>query len=98
MSARQKDWARRARANLLATLSAVCANCGRTDDLTFDCIRPTGHKHHTFDTSARMSFYRRQHAEGNLQVLCKNCNGNKDRPRIGRPAQSDRWRYTTRRQ
>ena len=96
MSKRQKDWARRARAALIAKLGAKCANCGTTKNLTFDCIKPQGHRHHTLDTATRMCFYRAQHAQGNLQVLCKNCNDTKDRPRMGKPAPSNRWKYARR--
>jgi len=91
MSRRQKEWARRARTELLNALGAACAICGTTQSLTFDCIRPQGHKHHTLDTSARMSFYRQQANGGNLQVLCRSCNERKDRPRLGKPGTL--WRF-----
>lgn len=70
MGMRQKEWARAKRAELLAALGGCCAECGTTENLTFDCIQDQGDAHHKFDTSARMSFYRRQHALGNLQILC----------------------------
>ncbi len=91
MSRRQKEWAALARKTLLSSLGEKCANCGSTKDLTFDCIRPKGHRHHTLEPSARMSFYRAEASQGNLQVLCRPCNASKDRPRIGRPGVA--WRY-----
>ena len=77
MAARQKDWAKRERARLLELLGARCRHCGATADLSFDCIRPMGYRHHALDTSARMSFYRAMHRIGNLQVLCVECNARK---------------------
>lgn len=77
MAKRQKEWAKAKRAELMATLGAVCVTCGTTEKLTFDCIQPQGDEHHRKDTSARMSFYRKQHAAGNVQVLCHECNSRK---------------------
>ena len=74
MSRRQKIWAARARGELIRLFGARCRICGARDFLEFDCIRPTGDRHHRMDTSARVSFYRRQAALGNLQVLCQRCN------------------------
>jgi len=74
MGKRHKAWARVARARLLLSLGGICKHCGRPDALEFDCIIPTGDKHHRMDTSARMSFYHSQHQRGNLQILCERCN------------------------
>lgn len=74
MGKRQKEWAKTARLNLLLKLGMVCNKCGKEDDLEFDCIDPQGNLHHTFDTSQRMSFYRQQDRQGNIQVLCHDCN------------------------
>ena len=88
MGARQRDWARRTRDALLEKMGAFCCRCGakegdqdkygRAVKLTFDCIVATrdgnrGH-HKRYDWSWRMSFYRRQFQEDNLQVLCDSCN------------------------
>jgi len=88
MSARQKDWARRTRAQLITELGGQCALCGTSDNLEFDCITPLGDAHHKYDTSQRMSFYRQQHAANNLQLLCTDCNNDKSHT-------TDRahWRY-----
>ncbi len=77
MARAQKEWARRKRAELMALLGNVCAHCGATDGLEFDCLRPKGDAHHRGEASQRMCFYRRQFREGNLQVLCSECNGRK---------------------
>lgn len=69
----EKQWARRKRAELTVELGSLCVNCKREDDLEFDCIIPQGDKHHKMDTSARMSFYRAQHRNGNIQLLCEKC-------------------------
>lgn len=73
----QKRWARYRRAILLVELGNKCAECHSTVDLTFDCIVSQGHRHHSMDASARMCFYHRQHEAGNLQILCRRCNGRK---------------------
>lgn len=77
MARAQKDWARRKRQELMALLGNVCAHCGATCNLEFDCVRPQGDRHHRGDASQRMCFYRRQFRRGNLQVLCGDCNARK---------------------
>ncbi len=77
MGAYQKEWARRKRAELMAELGNRCAWCGEIEGLTFDCIVPTGHNHHRGSTDQRMCFYRKQHAAGNVQILCHSCNSSK---------------------
>jgi len=74
MAKRQKAWARKARARLIAAFGSKCAICGSTEELTLDCITPAGHRHHRMDTSSRVCFYRRQAREHNLQILCDSCN------------------------
>jgi hypothetical protein len=71
------QWAREKRTELLCLLGAQCNICNAAKNLVFDCIIPCGDYHHRLDTSARMSFYRKQHKEKNLQVLCKKCNDKK---------------------
>ena len=73
MGKRQKIWARRARARLIELLGGRCVRCGTDENLELDCIAPRGHDHHRCDTSSRICFYRQQHREGNLQVLCSEC-------------------------
>ncbi len=74
MARAQKEWARQKRRELMELLGNVCAHCGTGENLEFDCIRPRGDKHHRGEASQRMCFYRRQFREGNLQVLCSECN------------------------
>jgi len=77
MGQRQKDWAKRVREKLLAELGGKCVVCGSAYRPEFDCIEPRGDAHHKFDTSHRMSFYRKEHKAGNLQVLCQFHNAQK---------------------
>lgn len=77
MAKRQKEWARKARFTLMFLLGGCCKECGSDKDLEFDCKEPRGDEHHKMDTSARICFYRRQHREGNLQILCEPCHNKK---------------------
>ena len=59
-------------------MGGKCTQCGSTEELTFDCINPQGSDHHSaMDWSWRMSFYRAQFKQGNLQLLCHMCNSTK---------------------
>lgn len=77
MGARQKEWARRAKTQLMRWLGGECSICGSVDALSFDCIKPQGSDHHSMDSSRRMSFYRAQARQGNVQLLCQFCNATK---------------------
>jgi hypothetical protein len=55
-------------------LGKRCVHCGATDGLTFDCIKPKGQFHHKMSSARRISFYFLQARQGNLQVLCFDCN------------------------
>lgn len=79
MSREHKAWARRARRKLLDFLGGACVDCGVTENLEFDCIRPVGNKHGRKDTSARMCFYHGQFYRDNLQILCNECHTKKSR-------------------
>ncbi len=74
MSARQKAWARKKRAQLVAILGGKCQVCATSRDLTFDCRKPRGADHHRMDSSMRISFYMHQARQGNLNLLCSLCN------------------------
>ena len=77
MGLRQKIWAKHARQKLMEELGGCCVECGTVKRLTFDCIVPQGDSHHRMDASARMSFYHKQHAVKNVQILCKRHNDSK---------------------
>lgn len=77
MAKRQKVWARRALDALRHAMGGECARCPEDGDLEFDCIAPQGGEHHRFSTDQLATFYRRQHAEGNLQLLCPACHSDK---------------------
>lgn len=74
MGKRQKAFGRRRRTLLLKELGDCCKKCGSKEKLEFDCILARGHEHHTYDAARRVSFYWQQHWQGNLQILCSQCN------------------------
>lgn len=58
--------------------------CGIETNLTFDCIKPTGGAHHKLSSVARLTYYKREMAKGNIQLLCHFHNsqkGAKEQPR-----------------
>ena len=75
----QREWARQARADLVKKLGGKCSICGEKIKLEIDCIEPRGHEHHRMEWSQRISFYRRQDRDGNLQLLCRSCHERKSR-------------------
>lgn len=62
---------------MLRVLGERCVRCGLTTNLTFDCIRPTGDRHHRMSSVQRVTYYCEQMRRGNIQVLCHNCNSKK---------------------
>lgn len=70
---RHRLWAVSVLNALKAALGAKCALCPRTVQLEFDCITPRGDTHHRWETNRRSVFYKREHAAGNLQLLCRSC-------------------------
>jgi hypothetical protein len=77
MATRQVEWARLERSRLTAILGGRCRACGTDQCLTFDCIRPTGPRHHRLSSVGRICFYREQMRRGNVQLLCSLCNSKK---------------------
>lgn len=74
MGARQKDWAKRARLQLIEKLGGKCVRCGAVKKLEIDHIIPRDYKIEKYGSDRRISIYRREAAEGKLQVLCAVCN------------------------
>ena len=87
VGARQRDWAHRARAALVAQLGGKCVQCGtsgtKKNPVEIDCRTPKGDRHHRIEQSSRISFYRAQMREENLQLLCKRHHGQKSQKEIG---------------
>lgn len=74
MGRRQREWAVRARAQLVQDLGGVCVHCGDQSRLELDHKKGTEVVLRTLESSARVSMYRREAAQGKLQVLCRRCN------------------------
>ncbi len=81
MAARQMEWGRRKRAEIMAALGNVCAGFGRkcrnTKHLELDCIKPVGNMHAKWGYDTRVRFYIKQFKAGNLQILCNKCHERK---------------------
>jgi 5-methylcytosine-specific restriction endonuclease McrA len=75
MAKRQRDWAHRAKAALIAQLGGCCALCQTTWDLEIDHIHGRDWHPRQHELSWRISIYRREAAAGLLRVLCSHCNG-----------------------
>lgn len=86
---RQTRYYHAVRDAIFLALGRVCKNCGRTKELEFDVVIPQdGAKDHhaKMSQTSRAAFYKRQHAAGNLQVLCTHCNSSKkDRDEVQIP-------------
>lgn len=77
-------WAREKRAWLILALGSRCVDCGTTEDLSFDCIKPMGGEHHKLSSVNRMTFYTRQAKAGNLTLRCCRCNSKKSNKTLPR--------------
>jgi len=74
LGARQKIWAKKARLQLIQQLGGACVRCGAKRKLELDHIIPRDYKIEKYGSDRRISIYRREAAEGKLQVLCAKCN------------------------
>jgi 5-methylcytosine-specific restriction endonuclease McrA len=74
---RQVAWAQATREKLIRILGGRCKRCGLDTNLTFDCIVPTGGAHHKLSSVGRVTYYKREMARGNVQLLCHSCNSKK---------------------
>ncbi len=71
MGARQKEWARRKRAELVARLGGKCAVCGSEFDLEIDHPAGRDWSMRRTEFSARISRLCREADEGLLRLLCQ---------------------------
>lgn len=74
MAKRQREWAIKARLELIELLGGMCELCWSRDELEID--HPHGRKWHIrkVDQSMRIALYRKETQAGLLRVLCKSCN------------------------
>lgn len=86
----QRIWARKAYDRLLLQLGGRCTVCGSLSGLTVDHIDGCPYSHRKLEWSYRISVYRREAAQGKLQILCKKCNAKKGRPAARTPPTCDK--------
>lgn len=79
MGARQLEWARKRRMEIVQTLGGFCIHCRTEEKLEIDCIVPTHHTARSRDASSLVSHYNSQLKINNLQLLCDRCHGRKTR-------------------
>lgn len=80
MSRRAKEWAVKARRNLMEELGNRCVKCGQTEYSLLQFDHKNGQKGYSsrgLSTDQRMCRYRREHKLGLLQILCLFCNSSK---------------------
>ena len=77
MGKRQREWARRKRAELIKTLGERCTKCGAVDNLEVDHIIGRDYTLNKLSQDQRISRYTKELALGQLQLLCDNCNRQK---------------------
>ena len=70
-------WRKLARSRLVMQLGGECVGCGRSDKLTFDHINPLTEEQDAhrarIGVNSRLVLYRKEAAEGLLQLLCQSC-------------------------
>lgn len=77
---RQYRSAAKLRAELIEQLGGKCVQCGATERLEFDHLEPRTWLAENHNLWTRMAKYRREAAEGKIQLLCKSCNCRKGSP------------------
>ncbi len=74
MGQRQRDWARRKRAQLICELGGKCALCGSEADLQFDHPYGRDWSMRKKDSSWRISILTKEISRGLIRLLCATCN------------------------
>lgn len=86
MGARQRDWARRKRTLFIARLGGSCVDCGATEKLEFDHLKPRTWVARHRDSSWRMSTIAAEIEQGLIVLRCAECNKRKGAPAPEPPA------------
>ena len=81
MARRQREWAARARLQLVNQLGGMCVDCGSQSDLVVDHIYARTWSLRSVEQSRRVARYRREAVLGLLTVRCLVCNSRKGSPR-----------------
>lgn len=91
MSARQQQWANRAKAALIESLGGKCWACGSSESLEIDHPFGRDWRPSRKSFSWRISIYRREAAEKKIRLLCKTCNASSrfNRVLLPDPRQAD---------
>jgi hypothetical protein len=55
----------------------ICRQCGTTENVELDCVKPCPNTHDNLSSCSRTGFYWRQFQKNNLQPLCRTCNAKK---------------------
>lgn len=85
MARRQREWAKRARLQLIESLGGKCVDCGSVEELQLDHIEPCtwAERRPFMEQSQRLSVMRREAKEGKITVRCKRCNVSKGNHSFG---------------
>ena len=74
MGRRQRDWAIRARQELIDDLGGRCCYCDTSLDLQINHIYGRNYSLRNLDMSARISIYKEEAKQGLINVACIKCN------------------------
>ncbi len=88
MARRQREWANRAKAKLIAELGGKCVMCDGVENLEIDHKYRRSWSIRGTEFSWRISKYRQEAKLGLVQLLCEQCNKFKGRPTEDAPTLS----------